>query len=152
MGQLTEATSGNNPAPQTHLSLIIYNTECIRNNLIYATEVIKGTDILLIQEHWLFQAEVDAKQLDKIFPDHDHHAKAVDVYNPLPPTAKVRGYGGVATLWPTQVSPLIRRLPDGNNRIVAITLNTTRPICIINVYMPSGNSAKNSGRVYGDLG
>ena len=108
MGDMTKMTTGEHPDTLPNLSISTYNTECIRNNQVYASEIMNSSDIILIQEHWLFQAEVDAKELDKMFPNHDNHAKGVDKYNPLPPTAKVRGYGGVATFWPAHLTPAVK--------------------------------------------
>ena len=44
----------------------------------------------------------------------------------------------MAILRPIEMSKYIRRLPDGNNRIIAIEIGTeSRQLCIVNCYMPT---------------
>ena len=54
-----------------------------------------------------------------------------------------RGKGGVAIAWPRDWSHLVRRLEDGNGRIVLIEIQCQKEkLCIINVYMPTLNLPK----------
>ena len=48
-----------------------------------------------------------------------------------------RGWGGVVTLWRSEINNLIKQIEISNPRIVAIQINK---LLLINVYMPSGNS------------
>jgi hypothetical protein len=57
----------------------------------------KQSNIILLQEHWLFNYELPA--LECIHPNLNAAGKATDDQNPIPPIQKPRGYGGVAILW-----------------------------------------------------
>lgn len=65
--------------------------------LLSFEELSKTIDVVLVQEHWYFDC-----QLDKISTVSDRYigcGKAVDTGNPLLPVQMPRGYGGVAVLW-----------------------------------------------------
>ena len=110
----------------------------IEGNVAYVTELLKSCGILAIQEHWLFNFQL--QDIENAFCSHFVHSKAADDDNPLPPTQKPRGYGGVALLY----SKNMKKLPVGGNRIVAIEVLTSPPMCICSVYMPSRNSKSNT--------
>ena len=93
-------------------------------------------------EHWLFNFQLS--NIESTFISHSAHCKAVDDDNPLPPTQKPRGYGGVAILYSKKLGAHVRKLTVGGNRIVAIEVLTTPPLCVCCVYMPSRNSKSNS--------
>ncbi|VDI15595.1 Hypothetical predicted protein [Mytilus galloprovincialis] len=58
--------------------------------------------------------------------------------------------GGVATFWRKDIDNAVKYMPDGNERIIVLTVNTKeQPICLINVYMPSGN--ENCDEKYKDM-
>ncbi|VDI13025.1 Hypothetical predicted protein [Mytilus galloprovincialis] len=60
-----------------------------------------------------------------------------------------RGYGGVAIIWKKEINENIKELIDGGNRIQAIHIQQgDKPICLINVYMPS--DSKNADIEYKD--
>lgn len=79
------------------ITIVSFNVEGIRNNNAYLAEVEKDADILLLQEHWLFNCE------KALIHEHSQHprgtVKSVDDQNPLSPWRMPRGYGGAATLW-----------------------------------------------------
>ncbi|MEW8546334.1 MAG: reverse transcriptase family protein, partial [Candidatus Thiodiazotropha sp.] len=106
------------------------------------TDLLKLCDILAIQEHWLFNFQL--QDLEKTFCTHSVYSKAVDDDNPLPPTQKPRGYGGVAILYSKNLNYTVKKLPTGGNRIVAVEVLSAPPLCICGVYMPSRNSKTNS--------
>ena len=70
----------------------------------------------------------------------DFHIKSVDMSDPISPVQCPRGYGGVSILWDMKLSPAVTRLPDGNERIIGIKLQTYTPsepdLCIFCVYFP----------------
>lgn len=69
--------------------------------------------------------------------------KAVDLHDPIPPTQRPRGYGGVAILYSKHLEPITTIIQDGDHRIQAIILQTEpRPIIIICLYMPCRGSPK----------
>lgn len=73
-----------------------------------------------------------------LFPNHDTYARFSDEEDEISHASRIRGFGGVAILWDNSISTFIKRLPDGNQRIVAIQIEAKpKPICLINVYLPS---------------
>ena len=96
-------------------------------------------DILLLQEHWLFNFEL--QKLNKIDPEILASGKSIDMNNPIPPTQKPRGFGGTAVLWKRKHDHLVSSLPDGDHRIQAIQYQlSTYSLLIIAVYMPCRGS------------
>ena len=83
-----------------------------------------------------------------MFPSHSAFCKAVDDDNPLLPTQKPGGYGGIAILFRTGMNLTVKRLPVGGSRIVAVKIQTTLPLCICCVNMPSRNSKNCSSDNY----
>ena len=65
------------------------------------------------------------------------HIRCHDHLEPLSGIKLPRGRGGVAILWPNMWSSRIKRLEEGNERIIAVTVAPSRPICLINAYMPT---------------
>ena len=96
------------------------------------------TKLFLIQEHWLFQCQID--MLGEIHPDLRFAAKEVDIYNELQPNKLPRGYGGVGVWWHQDIDQAINIIEGGNERIQAVELlqNNNNPILIVSVYMPTG--------------
>lgn len=123
-----------------------FNVKNIETNTVYVNEILKTCDILAIQEHWLFNFQL--QDIEKMFTSHSAFSKAVDDDNPLPPTQKPRGYGGVAILFRKEMDLTVKKLPSGGNRIVAVEIQTTPPLCICCVYMPSRNSKNSSSDNY----
>ena len=96
------------------------------------------TKLFLIQEHWLFQCQID--MLGEIHPDLRFAAKEVDIYNELQPNKLSRGYGGVGVWWHQDIDQAINIIEGGNERIQAVELlqDNKSPILIVSVYMPTG--------------
>lgn len=81
---------------------------------------------------------------------HEVEAKSVDDNIDTSDIICGRGYGGVATFWRKDIDNAVKYMPDGNERIIVLTVNTKEhPICLINVYMPSGN--ENCDEKYKDM-
>ena len=102
--------------------------------LLSFEELSKTIDVVLVQEHWYFDC-----QLDKISTVSDRYigcGKAVDTGNPILPVQMPRGYGGVAVLWRKELDHLVVKLPDGGNRIQCIALHGKKPLLLVSVYMP----------------
>jgi quinolinate synthase len=65
----------------------------------------------------------------------------VDDADPIPLKLRPRGSAGVATLWHKSWSENILALPDGGDRVQAISVSTTSgPVIIINTYMPASGT------------
>ena len=117
------------------------NIENIRTNGKYLEEIAKIHDIILIQEHWLYEFEI--KDLANYLPDFCYAGKATDTYDPILPIFKPRGKGGVAIFWRKDLERFIEVLDEGSERTLAIQINTSsQKYCIINSYMPSNDRDK----------
>ncbi|MEW8544220.1 MAG: reverse transcriptase family protein, partial [Candidatus Thiodiazotropha sp.] len=100
--------------------------------------MLQSCDILAVQEHWLFSFQL--ADIESYFPTHTAFSRAVDENNPLPPTQKPRGYGGVSVLCRRSMAFKTRRLPLGDCRLVVVEVASSPPLCICNVYMPCRNT------------
>ena len=72
-------------------------TECkkkLETNSQYVFKLLRSSDILCLQETWLFNFQLSRP--DEIHKDFEGFGKAVDDNDPIPPTQKPCGYGGVA--------------------------------------------------------
>ena len=134
-----ETSTSSRTTPILHTNTVKIGTINIQNaksNYIYLAEQLKKHDILCIQEHWLYTFE--ETWLENVSDNHIYFSKSVDMNDPLPPTERRRGYGGVAIFWSKSLDNIIKPLPDGDNRITCIEINSeTCKIIIINAYMPS---------------
>ena len=111
--------------------------EGILYNSYYADESLKKSKIICIQEHWLFSCY--KYKLRDVFPELRSSSKSVDEKNRMDAWRVPRGYGGVVTLWSNDMHPWIKEHRDkGSERMVVITVEPIK-LCIINIYMPSGN-------------
>ena len=94
------------------------------------------TDILCIQEHWLFKFQ--QSNLSNISDNTSFLATSVDEDDPLLPLSHPRGYGGVAIIWRSVLDRYIEPIASKSNRCIAITLTTNHEqYILINTYTPS---------------
>ncbi|CAG2248365.1 unnamed protein product [Mytilus edulis] len=106
------------------------------SNKNYFNELLDKHDIILLQEHWLFNYEKE--QLKQHHSDFLTFSRHIDDDEPMSPIGRPRGHGGIAILYRKSMSSMFSQLPDGNNRVQAIEISTTgNPTCLINVYLPS---------------
>ncbi|VDI56954.1 Hypothetical predicted protein [Mytilus galloprovincialis] len=92
-----------------------------------------------LEEHWLFKFKQD--NIGELFNKTSWTCKSVDENNPIPPTQKPRGYGGVAILWKQHLDHLVEKINDGSERIICIKINVKpKPILLICAYMPCRGS------------
>ena len=76
--------------------LLLGTVEELYNSIPYIKHLIsKGTDILVLQEHWLWPFELD--QLESIDPNYTHTAVCDNRLSPM--STLRRGCGGCAILW-----------------------------------------------------
>ena len=110
--------------------------DCIKD-MLYKIDV----DIICLQEHWLFNFEVN--NLSDMFSNCHWIAKSVDDLNPIGPTQRPRGFGGVAIIWKDSINHMITKLDDGNERLVCIQIDVEPdPIILICIYMPCRGSKR----------
>ena len=113
----------------------------VTSNAVFVHELLRRTDICCLQEHWLFTFQLE--KLDLIHQDFNSHAKAVDSRDPISPLQIPRGYAGTGILYRKNWDLKTNLLPDGCDRVVALELDTSPKICIINTYLPCrGNTTK----------
>ena len=69
--------------------------------------------------------------------DFKSHIKCFDDNIIMDPLERRRGQAGFAICYNKNIANLVDKLPDGGNRVVAIRINTEKPIVIICVYLPT---------------
>ena len=112
------------------MSLATFNIKGFQSNRNDYNELLQKFDILLLQEHWLFNFEQDIlKQYQTDFTSFTRH---VDDFDPISPISRPRGYGGIAVIYKKTLSPSITHLPDGDQIIQAIEIITNEKlICLV---------------------
>ena len=113
----------------TLLRLSTFNIKNIRANSIYTKAIGQNLDLLALQEHWLFRFEEEV--LGTLLPDFNFHIKCVDDNDPLSPKNRIRGYGGVAIGWKAHLNHVVKKIPDGGNRIAVITVRVHQTPLIV---------------------
>lgn len=121
-----------------NLAILSFNIEGIRGNIPYLRDLCTNSnfDIICLQEIWLWDYEKHTTK--SLLPEYTCFPRAVDTDFPKTHFVRSRGYGGVLIAWKEKFETYITRLNDGNNRIIAIEIETAdQPICLINCYMPT---------------
>jgi exonuclease III len=90
-----------------------------------------------MQEHWIhIWGKREIEDFMDIL-DFKSHIKCFDDNILMDPLEPRRGQAGVAICYNKNIANLVDKLPDGGNRVVAIRINTEKPIVIICVYLPT---------------
>ena len=119
-----------------------FNCKNLATSALLIEKLMADVDILLLQEHWLFNYQLNS--LMEISDTVKGAGKAVDDDNPIPPVQKPRGYGGVAVLWKKEIDNEVTILKDGNTRIQCISIKTNdKPILVASVYLPAKGANSN---------
>jgi hypothetical protein len=126
----------------TDVIITSLNIEGFKNNKYYFDQISPLSDIICLQEIWLFECELT--DFTTIAGSPYHMARAVDWDNPISPWRLPRGYGGIAILWSERLDKCIKPRRDiGNQQVQAVEYNAPgMDYIILNCYMPSGNSKK----------
>ncbi|CAC5396747.1 unnamed protein product [Mytilus coruscus] len=103
----------------------------------YPKWTITHVDIILLQEHWLFDHELNL--LDELNTQFSGKGKSIDSgKNTCDLLIKsVRGYGGVAIIWDHSFDQYVKPIIDGNNRIQCIELALKNQILLVSAYLPT---------------
>ena len=120
------------------LKISTFNVKNIETNKQHILKLLRTADLVCLQETWLFNFQL--KMLDKLHRNFEGSGKAVDDDDPLPPVQKPRGYGGVATLYRTNMDLKTRKCLDEGCRVVDTEVLSEPPLVVINVYLPSRNT------------
>ena len=75
------------------MSLATFNIKGFQSNQNYYNELLPKFDILLLQEHWLFNFEQEI--LNQYHTDFTAFTRHVDDFDPMSPNCRPRGYGGI---------------------------------------------------------
>ena len=89
-------------------------------------------------------------ELQNLALDKDSFSRCADHYEPLTGFSLPRGHGGVSILWPSSWSSRVKKVDEGNERIIVIELSGEPKLHIINVYLPTNNTSVNSHIEYAE--
>ncbi|VDI33131.1 Hypothetical predicted protein, partial [Mytilus galloprovincialis] len=118
------------------LRIVSFNNKGFISNKKSLNELLDKHDIILLQEHWLFNYEKE--QLKQHHSDFLTFSRHIDDDEPMCPIGRPRGHGGIAILYRKSMSSLFSHHPDGNNRVEAIEISTIRnSTCLFDVYLSS---------------
>ena len=133
----------------TSLRIISFNCKNIKTCGPVLHKLFIKNDIILIQEHWLFQAQFHL--IGELHIQINYAAKGVDINDPLLPISMPRGYGGVAVIWKNEIDHLVRPIQDGSEKIQAVEIQGKAGdrLLLISVYM-SAKGSKNHQIEYHD--
>ncbi|CAG2196905.1 unnamed protein product [Mytilus edulis] len=70
----------------------------------------------------------------------ENHTRCSDTNDPIDSFKLPKGKAGVSILWPNAWTNSIKKLKDGNERVIAILITASQELCIINAYMPTYNT------------
>ena len=128
------STSHGNKYEQ-NINILTFKIEGIKSNLQYLHELLDQKSIICLQEHLLWNFESDYI-INKT--EYEVFVRCHDCDHPISNYKVLRGKGGIAIIWPTLIDKYIKRLEDGNNRIMAIEIqSTSKAICLVNTYLPT---------------
>ncbi|MES9879262.1 MAG: reverse transcriptase domain-containing protein [Sedimenticola sp.] len=112
--------------------------EGVKGNCASLIELARQEKIVCLQETWLWTYESDT--INNIIPNYDSFVRCDDLNENISNFQAPRGKAGVAILWPAKWSQYVKRLEDGNDRIIGIEMNLPDDdICIFNAYLPTLN-------------
>jgi len=124
-----------NTNSESKMNILSFNCKNIKTSGPFLEEVKKNADIILIQEHWLFEYELHL--LNELHEQYTGVGKAIDSDLNKDINYLKRGYGGVAILWSRNIDQYIKPKSEGNERIQCIEINIDKPVLLISVYLPT---------------
>ena len=143
--QVTTPTTRHNSQEMVKVNITTFNIENFRSNNCYLLDLLKYSDIIAIQEHWLYKFE---KQDLIDFCTKAGFRSVVqcsDEENPINPMCRPRGKGGVAFIWKNELDQYVEIQAESNNRIIVALLH--KSVCIISCYL----TARGSGEAENDF-
>ena len=113
---------------------IIYNSQgCGAGKLEFRNDLLKESDLLLVQEHWLSESQLILFK-QKLFNVNSYAVTGMDS-NVL---HHGRPYGGLAIIWNQTLDATIEPIHCSSKIICAIKLKTEMySVLICNIYMPT---------------
>ena len=99
-------------------------------------KLLEENQIILLQEHWLFQAQIH--MIGELSNNINYAGKGVDINEQLLLISMPRGYGGVAVLWRKDIDHTVKALTDGNERIQCIEITGDKSkLLLMSAYLPA---------------
>jgi len=124
------------------LKIITFNCKNCLTCGPFFNEAMKYMNVCLIQEHWLFNCQIDL--FNEIHENLIGIGKSVDDKDPIQPSHMPRGYGGVGILWRKEIDHLISVVAIGNERIQCVEMRgTSRKLILVSIYMPCKGAPNN---------
>ena len=128
---------------QKTIKVSTVNIEGVKSNVPFLIELSKCEQIICIQEHWLHDYEQST--IENLIPIYSTFVRCWDINEKVTNFKARRGKGGVAIMWPKQWTQYIKRLDDGNERVIGIEVKASpNSVFIINVYMPTNETNSQS--------
>lgn len=122
-----------------------FNCRSAKKSFMEIKELCDSHDIVLLQEHWLFNHELHL--LNNVHREFNSVAlSAIDTTSDI---VIGRPYGGTAILYRKVVAHDVQLVQTDESRITGIILETvTGPLLILNVYMPTNYCDVDSAQLY----
>ena len=131
------------------LKITTFNCQGFKERMYdYVKEIFKASDILLLQETWLYDFE--HSNFANIIPNCQFYAiSGMDSANVH---RQGRPYGGCAVLWKKNIALAINPINTTSPRICAVEIKSEQiKLILITVYMPNDNDLNNNIDLYGDV-
>ena len=124
----------------SNLKIVSFNCKGAKVNWHTISQLIKNNDLVLLQEPWLFQAQIDT--LVDLETGICYVGKGIDKYEQLTPQYLPRGFGGVAVIWKDGIDSKVKPLEEGRERIQCVEIQTSKNknFLAISVYLPAVGS------------
>ena len=104
------------------MKICSYNCKNIKTSSLAINKLFKNHQIILVQEHWLFQFQIQL--LGEIAEDKFFVGKGVDLNDTIQPVQLPRGHGGVAILWDKSIGNLSHLFLMAEKEYIALNLKT----------------------------
>ena len=131
------------------LKITTFNCQGFKERMYdYVKEIFKESDILLLQETWLYDFE--HSNFANIIPNCQFYAiSGMDSANVH---RQGRPFGGCAVLWKKNLALAINPINTTSPRICAVEIKSEQiKLILITVYMPNDNDLNNNIDLYGDV-
>ena len=134
---------------ENYLNFVSYNIKGFKNrNFDYVKSLFASSDVLFLQETWLYDSESD--MISTVLPNCRHHS--VSAMNDSDVGRLGRPHGGVALAWKSSLDLVIDPINIQNNRICAIkVLCNGLNYILISIYMPVNDGPRQSYQEFGDV-
>ena len=115
------------------LKIMTYNMKGFKpRNYNYVSKIFSSIDIMMVQEHWLFEHEFG--KINTVLNNSLFVAKSS--MNPEQ-FCEGRPFGGVAIIWKPNLPFDVKVIPTDSNRLIACKIeNNSHKILLFNLYMP----------------